>query len=74
MITDKGGKIKMHSFERQTYTVREIAKIIGINCTAAYDLVRQSDFPARRIGRRIVVSKSGLDLWLEFRALDNPKK
>jgi len=53
------------NIERQTHTVRETAKILGINVTAAYALTRQKDFPGIRVGRRIIVSKPGLQRWLE---------
>jgi len=58
----------MENIERQTYTVQETARILGINVTAAYALARRKDFPARQIGRRIIVSKNGLTRWLEFQS------
>lgn len=59
----------MENIEKQTYTVRETARILGINVTAAYVLTRQGDFPSRKIGRRIIVSKLGLKRWLECQSL-----
>lgn len=64
----------MGNVERKTYTVRETAKILGINVTAAYDLARQKGFPAFFVGRRIIISCSGLERWLECLPLEMNEK
>ena len=68
--TFKGGlamkrAVKETSSERLTYTVPEVARLLGINKITAYELARQEGFPAIRIGRRIVVPKAGLERWLD---------
>ena len=40
---------------RSTYTVEEVARILGISRTTAYECVRRGDIQARRFGRRVVV-------------------
>ena len=40
---------------RSTYTVEEVAHILGISRTTAYECVRRGDIQARRFGRRVVV-------------------
>jgi excisionase family DNA binding protein len=39
---------------RSTYTVEEVARILGILRTTAYECVRRGDIQARRFGRRVV--------------------
>lgn len=40
---------------RQTVSVEEAAAILGISRAKAYECARQSELPALRFGRRIVV-------------------
>lgn len=53
------------SFERRTYTVNEIALILGISRTRAYSLVQDDLFKSARIGNAIRISKRSFDAWLE---------
>ena len=53
------------SFERRTYTVNEIALILGISRTRAYSLVQDDLFKSVRIGNAIRISKRSFDAWLE---------
>ena len=53
------------SFERRTYTVNEIALILGISRTRAYSLVQDGLFKSVRIGNAIRISKRSFDAWLE---------
>jgi len=43
------------STRRSTYTVEEVARILGISRTTACECVRRGDIQARRFGRRVVV-------------------
>jgi len=61
---------RIPNIERAVYTVPEVAALLGINVTKAYELARQKNFPAIRLGRRIVIPKAGLERWLEQAALD----
>lgn len=45
--------------------VKQMAKYLGIGINAAYKLVHQDGFPSLRIGKRIVISKTQLDYWVE---------
>jgi len=47
-----------------TLTVNELQEILGLSRPEAYDLVKQDDFPAFRIGRKILISRSGLQHWI----------
>jgi len=47
--------------ERRTYTVPEVAELVGISRSTAYDCVRRGEIPSRRFGRRIVVLRHELE-------------
>lgn len=49
----------------KTYRVEEIAAILGIGRSSAYNLVRKGNFKVLRIGTSIRVSKSSFDDWLD---------
>ena len=51
---------------RQTYTVVEAAKILGIGKNKAYEAIAANQIPSIRIGGRIVVPRAALQ-----RLLDN---
>jgi excisionase family DNA binding protein len=46
---------------RRTYTVPEVAALLGISRSTAYECVRRGEIPARRFGRRIVVLQHDLE-------------
>ena len=49
---------------RATITVDEMARIIGLGRTAAYDAVRHGDVPSRRVNGRILIPVPALLNWL----------
>lgn len=49
---------------KMTYTVMEIAKMLGIGRTSAYNLVKENHFKVVKIGAAIRVSKKSFDDWL----------
>ena len=51
--------------EPRTYTVEQIAAMLNIGRTTAYQLVKQEEFRIVRIGNAIRVSKKSFDEWLE---------
>ncbi len=46
---------------RRTYTVAEVAALLGISRSTAYKCVRRGEIPSRRFGRRIVVLHQDLE-------------
>lgn len=50
--------------ERRTYTVDEIAEILDIGRTSAYNLVKQNLFKSVRIGTTIRISKKSFEEWM----------
>ncbi len=47
--------------ERQTVTVEEAARALGIGRGSAYEAVKRGDIPSIRVGRRIVVPRAALE-------------
>lgn len=50
---------------KRTYTVEEIARILEIGRTSAYNLVKQGQFYYVKIGTSIRISKKSFDNWLD---------
>ncbi len=50
---------------KRTYTVEEIAIMLGIGKSKAYALVKEGHFRFVRIGATIRVSKQSFDEWLD---------
>jgi len=46
-------------------SVPEVAAVLGISRAGAYELARRDDFPALKIGSRIVVPKGNFVGWVE---------
>lgn len=54
---------------KATLNVKELSKYLGVGLNTAYELVRQSDFPAIRVGeKRIIIPVEQLDEWLKVNA------
>jgi len=50
--------------ERLTYSVGEVATILGISRNTAYEGVRTGDIPSISVGKRILVPKAALNRML----------
>ena len=44
-----------------------LAKLLGISISSSYELMHEKDFPAIRIGSRLVVPKGKLQLWIDVK-------
>lgn len=51
--------------ERQTYSVDEAAKLLGLGRNQAYEGVHRGEIPSVRVGKRILVPRVALDRLLE---------
>ena len=51
--------------DKRTYTVEEVAHILGIGRNSAYILVKEGHFKIVRIGNAIRISKRSFDEWLD---------
>ena len=45
--------------------VETLAKLLGISVSSSYELMHEKDFPAIRIGSRLVVPKEKLQRWID---------
>ena len=55
----------MQNTKKQTLTVMEAARILGIGRQSAYELARRGELPGvRRLGGRFIVSKAELEAYL----------
>ena len=59
-VTNHSQEIK----DKKTYSVLEIADILQISKSKAYELCKQPDFKVVRLGRTIRISKASFDDWL----------
>ena len=53
--------------EKRVYTVEEIANMLRISRTAAYELVKKAEFAVIRSGGWIRVPRASFDAWLDGR-------
>lgn len=44
--------------------VKQIMEMLGVGRSTVYALLKREDFPASRIGKRIVVSETALREWM----------
>lgn len=51
--------------ECRTYTVNDVARILGVSTNAVYRLIPENLFRSVRIGSAIRISKRSFDHWLE---------
>jgi len=51
--------------EAVTVTIPEVASLLGVSLIAAYALAKREDFPAIRIGKRIVIPRAAFTRWME---------
>ena len=49
---------------RVTLTIEEVAGLLGLGRSAAYEAARRGEIPSRRLGRRVVVPVPALLDWL----------
>lgn len=66
-MEDLTEKIKEHkkNVERKTYSVKELATILGISENKARQLTHAKDFPVIVLGKKRLTVISKLDEWLE---------
>ena len=52
--------------KRETYTVEEVAEILGIGRGKCYQAVRDKEIPSLKIGRRYVIPRMALEEMLNL--------
>lgn len=58
-------RLPMNVCEKRTYTVEEVAMLLGISRTSAYEFVKRGIVKSVKIGASIRVSKKSFDEWLD---------
>ena len=58
--------MKSVPIERLTMTIPEAAKALGISTNKMYDLARSAGFPTITVGTRRLISRKGLERWVEL--------
>jgi excisionase family DNA binding protein len=53
---------------RVTYTVPEIAALLGISRATVYAMLRAGEIPARRVGSRWIIACRRFNIWLDGEA------
>ena len=54
-------------------TVEDMAEELTVGRSVAYELVQQPGFPSFMIGRRVLVSRKGLQEWIDRQCLEKPE-
>lgn len=50
--------------EKLTYSVKELAEVMGVSVNRAYDMTNIEGFPVIKIGVRKLIPKTALEQWL----------
>jgi len=50
--------------EKQTLTVTEVARCLGIGRNSAYEAIARGEIPVIRVGKRLLVPKVAFEKWL----------
>ena len=54
-------------------TVQDMAEELTVGRSVAYELVQQQGFPSFMIGRRVLVSRKGLQEWIDRQCMAKPE-
>jgi len=65
MSVEENINVTQANSEKRTYSVQEIADILQISRSMAYNLCQQSLFKVVRVGKYVRVSKPSFDEWLD---------
>lgn len=61
----KGGQRIVPESVSRTYKIEDIARMLSIGRSSAYNLIREGHFKVLRIGTSTRVSKKSFDEWLD---------
>ena len=51
-----------------------VAKVLGVATSTAYELMHEKDFPALKIGNRLLVPKEKFQAWVETKTKGGEKQ
>ena len=65
-------KVKYTSYDELPLmlSVPDVSQVLGISLAGTYELVRSDNFPAFRIGSRIMIPKDKFIAWLNRKSLE----
>lgn len=66
----KENKYKSYDELPLMLSVLDVAQVLGISRAGAYELVKSADFPAMKIGTRIIVPKERFIEWINKQSLE----
>ena len=46
-------------------SAQNVADVLGVSISSAYELMNEEGFPSVRIGKRLIVPKENLQAWVE---------
>lgn len=61
----KDSKYKSFDELPMVLNAKMVSDILGLSISGTYELMRSKDFPSKRIGKRIIVSKEDFQAWLK---------
>lgn len=56
---------KDNQVECLTYSIPEVAQVLGVGINLAERLIRNGEIKALKVGRRVIVPKVAVEEWLE---------
>ena len=63
---------KKPKYTGMAMSVEDMAEELSIGRNVAYELVQKPDFPSFTIGRRVLVSRKGLQEWIDAQCKKGP--
>ena len=54
--------------QKLTWSASEAAEIVGVSVSKMYEMMRIEGFPTIKLGKRLLVSRKGLERWIEEQA------
>lgn len=57
--------------EKLVYSITEVAELLGISKSYAYELVKRNCLPILELGKRKVVPKDSLEQWIQENTIMN---
>jgi excisionase family DNA binding protein len=60
--------------EKIALSVAEAAEALGVSKPTVYELIHRDDFPSFKIGARQLISRSGLEAWVQAQALSSSRE
>ena len=62
----------MKKQDRITYSVDEVAQMLGISRGLAYEMVGRGELPSVRLGRRLLIPCRAFERWLDEAVAPQP--